>query len=367
MATARGAFHVVTLLDGRVLAVGNDNDCMPGGAFEESDLAELYDPATGRWSATGSLNKPRDDFAAVRLLDGRVLVTGGWTGWQEGGVLPYSSTKLYDPAAGRWTDTGRLHVARADAAAARLADGRVLVAGGYATSSGTVVKLGTAEIYDPATGRWTPTGRLVSPRAGRTAFPQPDGGVLLVGGADPTPRTIERYDPGRGIWRVVGSLPAGRDHVTVALGDGTILFAGGYPLTAVSGAMPLTAAWRFDPATGASTRLASMPMPRAQSAAVLLGDGRVLVAGGVDGVSTSEPVGIPHLTRSALIYDPSTDRWTETTPLPSPLEGGEAVLIGDGSVLIAGGVAEWGQPSTPWCPTLTARVERFVPAETTVP
>jgi len=373
MATARRSFRAVPLLDGRVLVVGDDNTCAPGGAPAESALAELYDPAPDRWAPTGSLNAPREGFAAVRLADGRVLVTGGETGYlADAGVQPYSSTKLYDPATGRWTSTGLLHTARYAPAAARLADGRVLVAGG----TYDVEPLATAEIWDPATGKWASTGRLVAPRSGGTALTLSDGRVLLSGGRRTGPDgqdgpadTIEVWEPRTGAWSVAGQGPPTADPMSLLLGDGTVLFAGGTDRTTATfyPRDPLSGAWRFDADGGRLTAVAPMPAPRADGVAVLLADGRVLVAGGADGgVDTNggmAPV-VPRLTTSAAIYDPATDRWTETTPLPAPREGGTATLLPDGTVLVAGGITDWGEPSTPWCPALTASAVRFVPAAT---
>lgn len=136
---ARASAHAVALADGGVLVVGSDNICTPGGAWDESVAAEVFDPATATWTTTGGLNAPRDGFVAVALLDGQVLVTGGMTSEDpaEGEFGAYSSTKLYDPRTGTWSAKGLLNVARHAAAGALLADGTVLVAGGTYFDSST--------------------------------------------------------------------------------------------------------------------------------------------------------------------------------------------------------------------------------------
>ena len=92
---------------------------------------------------------PRGLHVAVRLRDGRVLVAGG---------ASTASAELYDPATNRWTPTGSMSVDRHSSTATLLRDGRVLVVGGH-SGNGTGVQA-SAELYDPASGRWTPTGRL---------------------------------------------------------------------------------------------------------------------------------------------------------------------------------------------------------------
>ena len=108
------------LPNGKVLVAGGYN----GSGYLTS--AELYDPASGSWTATGSLNTARGNHTATLLPNGKVLVAGGYNG---GGYL--TSAELYDPASGSWTATGSLNTARYDHTATLLPNGKVLVAGGY--------------------------------------------------------------------------------------------------------------------------------------------------------------------------------------------------------------------------------------------
>ena len=181
MSTER-AYHTATLLpSGKVLVVGGFNG---SGAVSS---AELYDPASGSWSNTGNLSTAREQHTATLLPSGQVLVVGGDSccpvlfesraaGWG-GGSNSLSSAELYDPASGTWTATGSLVTARFRHTATLLPSGQVLVAGGADRDS-----LSSAELYDPASGNWTATGSLVTARTQHTATLLSSGQVLVAGG-----------------------------------------------------------------------------------------------------------------------------------------------------------------------------------------
>ena len=108
---------------------------------------------------------------ATLLLDGTVLVAGGYVGSLRG--QPWPSAELYDPSSGRWSATGRMVQVRGGHTATAAGDGRVLVAGG---------QLAPAELYDPSTGQWTAAASMAESRIGHTATLLPDGTVLVAGG-----------------------------------------------------------------------------------------------------------------------------------------------------------------------------------------
>ena len=126
---------------------------------------------------------PRFEATATLLSDGRVLVAGG-----DGAVDAYSSAELYDPASGEFSATGSMTVPRVAHSATRLVDGKVLVVGGIDKTQ----SLDSAELYDPATGRFTAVGSIYPPLAGGAAIRLLDGNVLVVAGAD---QSAQLYDP----------------------------------------------------------------------------------------------------------------------------------------------------------------------------
>jgi hypothetical protein len=186
------------------------------------------------------MHAARLDAAAVRLKDGRVLIAGGSPNQgMENPVL--ASAELYDPSAGKFTLTGSLKTARTAATAVLLADGRVLVIGGYGcppkstlctpadTASGAIA-LASAELYDPSTGQFTTTGSMATPRQDANAMLMPDGRVLVVDYST----LVEVYDPATGKFSKAGSLSAQNQESTATLlPNGKVLVTGdNYPLAA---------------------------------------------------------------------------------------------------------------------------------------
>ncbi|HEY3319857.1 MAG TPA: kelch repeat-containing protein, partial [Planctomycetota bacterium] len=219
LATARYD-HTATLLpSGKVLVAGGGGN---GGSLSS---AEVYDPATGLWTSTGALATARKYHTATLLPSGKVLVAGGY--YYDGTDHYLSSAEVYDPATGAWTSTGSLATAAARYyhTATLLPSGKVLVAGGY----GNFGYLSSAQVYDPATGNWTATGALSTARYYHTATLLPSGKVLVTGGDNGSIlSSAEVYDPATGAWAATGSLATGRYyHTATLLPSGKVLVAGG--------------------------------------------------------------------------------------------------------------------------------------------
>ena len=225
--TTRAQLHTATLLpNGKVLVAGGTY-----GGSGDLTSAELYDPTNGTWTATGSLNTKRLRHTATLLdpnvapgANGKVLVAGG-----QGGGDILTSAELYDPASGTWTATGSLNIKRQWYTATLLPNGKVLVAGGYGDDI-----LASAELYNPTNGTWTGTGSLNTKRLRHTATLLPNGKVLVAGGIDDlgishATASAELYDPASGTWTYTGSLNTAREtHTATLLPNGNVVAAGGW-------------------------------------------------------------------------------------------------------------------------------------------
>ena len=126
---------------------------------------------------TASLKTARFQHTATLVANGQVLVTGGSTAGTLGITL--DSAELYNPVADTWTPAANMKTARSQHTATFLADGRVLVVGGYKD-----VALASAELYDPAANTWTPAANMKTDRSAHTATLLADGRVLVVGGLE---------------------------------------------------------------------------------------------------------------------------------------------------------------------------------------
>jgi len=179
LATAR-YFHTATLLpNGKVLVAGGDGN----GPSQES--AELYDPASGTWTATGSLGAARNGHIATLLPNGKVLVAGGFNGDSDSSILV--SAELYDPASGTWSATGSLVFARGAHTATLLPNGRVLIAAGVGPGGVQEFVLATAELYYTTQLDTTQPLLNISTRARVSTQDQVlIGGFIITGAQDKT-------------------------------------------------------------------------------------------------------------------------------------------------------------------------------------
>src|SRR5262245_57298465 len=334
MNKARAFFTATELLNGDVLVAGGYDGTIFPPNFPD---AEIYNWHTGKWTVISPMNSARAAAVDVRLEDGRVLVIGG----ADADFNFLDSAEIYDPGTGNWSFTGSMNEPRFEDFVAVLLPGRkVLIAGGFGPPFNA---LNSAEIYDEATNTWTPTGSMNVARAEFANVVLPDGRVLAVGGVadDLTPiASSEIYDPRTGIWTLTGSMRTGRNDVAVVvLQDGRVLAAGG---GMGDEELPRYASAEiFDPHTGQWTPTGDMTAPRSETehASVLMPDGRVLVPGGHTAPHT--PVS------SADLYEPRTGTWSAAGFMSVPRAGHVAVLLnGNRGALVMGGYSVEGGLST---------------------
>ncbi len=317
MVTPRSGHDAVQLLDGRVLVVGGaDRQNTQSGP--ELTSAELYDPVSGTWSATGSMLKPRYGLPPTLLLDGRVLV--GDRDDAAADVVTFGS-EVYDPERGTWSSSGTMtkDFVADGSTATLLRDGKVLVSG-----------LSGAQLYDPDSGTWSATGTMITPRHNHTATLLRDGDVLVAGGwqigrscglmeCHPAPDEAELYDPDTGSWTAIPNSTAEKASPRFGgqwaslLQDGTVL-------------LMFDSTKLYDPTSGTWSALAAPPPG---NPVALLPDDTVLLA--IEGPSCT----------AAALYDPHSGSWTsassklrcESAKGAGPLY----TLLRDGTVLAAGG------------------------------
>jgi len=372
------------LSDGRVIVVGgldfNDNAIALSETFSERQRQ----PVLGTWGNVAPMLANRMSAQATKLLDGRILVTGG-SDWEQPGA------EVYDPTANSWTGTAQMGELRYQHAATLLSDGRVLVTGGRVLRTDHGIFTDTtasAEIFDPETGLWTPAGSMLRPRFGHAAFLLGNGLVLIAGGdrtstatelfspsdnlfnaGPPTvhtysyplsvplhdgrfmliERTAEIYDPANGQWHDVPSPRIARGvAAAVVLADGNVLVSGTADPSGVYSGMysPAKSAELYDVALGKWYELENLNPPRGMHSAVLLKDGRALIVGGWSALA-------PPILESDL-FDPASGTWLRGADTSRTRFGATATLLDDGRVLLAGeGSSEIYQPAEAATPTVT--------------
>jgi len=311
LSTARHVHSATLLSSGKVLITGGYADPYGSQAIAS---AEVYDPASGTWSAGASMASPRGEHTATLLPNGKVLVAGGFNA--------LAAAEVYDPASGTWSATASMLSGRHAHKATLLPNGKVLVSGGWNRGA-----LAAAEVYDPASGTWNATASMASARYMHTTTLLPNGKVLVSGGStsgngSSALAAAEVYDPASGTWRVTASLALARwGHTATLLPNGKVLVSGGY-----TGSSRLAAAEVYDPASGTWSATASMASPRHAHTATLLPNGKVLVSGTGDSPTSSPEV-----------YDPVSGTWSLTASMTTARDGHTATLLPGGQVLVTGG------------------------------
>lgn len=324
---AQRADHTSTPLpSGKVLIAGG----FAGGRTESHPFstAELYDPQSGSFEPAGSMTLGRFGHTATLLKNGKVLIVGGWTGRD----ASRRTAEVYDPTTGKFTPTGSLTVGRSGSTATLLPDGEVLVTGGVDRSENA---LASAEIYNPEMGAFSLTGAMGEPRGQHTATLLKNGTVLVAGGgsgdypSQTVYRSSEIYDPAIGRFTPTGLMTERRHkHAAILLPSGVVLVAGGSDNRDWHG--EYASAEIYDPAAGTFRAAGAMSTSRFKlpEAVVLLKNGKALIAGGG---------------RFAEVYDETKGTFAPVAgTFGAPRFFASATLLPNGNALITGGHADSG-------------------------
>lgn len=287
----------------------------------------------GTFTTVGSMTSARSLHTATLLSDGRVLVVGG-VGEGVDSPTVLSTVELYSPTNKKFKATTSMSTPRLAAAAVRLRDGRVLVVGGENSSH---IGVNSAEIYNPKTGRWTLTSPMNYARLNPTATLLRNGKVLVVGGYSVDSyccalSSAELFDPQTGTFSTTGFMAVARRNQTATfLKDGRVLVAGGYNGLDgnVDGSGNVNAPEIYDPMTGTFGSTGTMSSARRFPTATMLLNGKVLIAGGYDGSNA--------VLSSTDLYSSRKRTFVSGGNMHIPRGRHTATLLRNGKVLIAGG------------------------------
>lgn len=339
LAVARAVATGNLLNDGRVFVAGGDN----GSPIQTT---EIYQPFSRTWSPGPGLMAPRSYHASTMLNDGRVLLCGGSS---TAGIVT-QTCEIFDPVTQTMVPVASMGTARAGHAATTLSSGQVLVTGGSSFLSGPALppvlnaSLNTGEVYDPVADTWTP---VVNPMASRRFLHAQsrlvDGRVLCVAGFDGSTNTIfgviptftatcSFYDPATNTFSSAASIPVARGgHRATLMPNGEVFVGGGVSSSGVF-TNATADARKYSPTADAWTSAGSLPVGVALHGQVLLKSGTCHISGGATGnlLGTSATNLCESRTAGAATFTP-------TTAMPEARRFHLAVLLQDGSVLIAGG------------------------------
>lgn len=311
----------------------------PGPSVDQAVVVDATPVPDGpkmpaHWDVVTGATVERVDHTATRLADGRVLIVGGWDRVNNV-TTRHSDVYLYSPKPepGAVVDGAKLAGPREGHSASLLPNGRVLVVGGHASPGSP---LATTAIYDPKTDAWSAGPSLPGGVSSHVAVTLSNGDVLIVGGHDGVKPLagVSIYQAAQGSWKLLGvTLSEKRaGHTATLLATGKVLIAGGYDSLQQA---YLDSLELYDPSGNTLKPLPTkLKSPRSAHSATLLKDGTVLLVGGVCGLSCT-------ITDDEL-YDPATGTTKAVSHAGDPPVSHAAVQLLGGRVLITGDTAKSG-------------------------
>jgi hypothetical protein len=312
----------------------NTGKLLEWDGWQQPQPTSVWDPVSQTFPTT--LNAPGSIFCAgnAHLPDGRIISAGG-DGVFTTGQLGLATTAIFDPATSTWTKAADMNVPRWYPSLTELADGRYVAISGNSKDAKTWAD--TPEVYDPATNKWTLLTGVSTPQVHEEEYPfsflVPSGKVFTIG---PSEDNSFLLDVDNKTWTQVGGASGITNGSAVMYRPGKILYSGGAPEIDVDSPAASTAAViDLTQANPTWQRVAPMNHTRDYHTLTNLPDGTVLAVGGED---SSDQSIVTKGELTAEIWDPSTQTWTEEASMAAARNyHSTAILMPDGRVLIAGG------------------------------
>lgn len=317
------------LANGKVLVFGGDDGRILPTVYYQS--AELYDPATGTWSYTGSMNVAREWFTSHLLNNGNVLAIGGQNDPSSNDDFVNKSCEVYNVATGSWSLVSSMLTSTIDMSSVKLNNGNILVAGG----AGNI----KTQIYNPETDVWTYTGDMKQIHGSFIGMALLDDGKILATGGNDAPRDAEIYDPATGEWTLLTShtFTNHSEHTITRLKTGSFLIVG----TGFANTEDQFSAELYDPNTKTFSKTGTLLDNVGAARTVLLDNGNVLLyCLGLGG-------------KAIQIYNPSSGSWSSTNPFFFSANHSTVNMLHNGKVLLVGGTYTVAEYASNYCYLVT--------------
>lgn len=269
MPTGRAELAATTGADGRIYAIGG-RVYLPSSTCCALNTVEAYTARTDTWAQIAPMPTARYGLAAVTGPDGRIYAIGGED--DHGAIL--ATVEAYTPSTNSWAAVAPMPTPRFGLAAATGSDGRIYAIGGDNLQRS---RLTTVEAYTPGTNAWKTVAPMPTAREGLAAVTGPDGRIYGIGGDENTYlNTVEAYAPPMNSWAPVAPMPTARTGLAAAIDPSGRL----YVLGGIDARLGSAAVESYATASDTWHRLAAMPTPRAGLAAATGSDGRIYAIGG---------------------------------------------------------------------------------------